>query len=442
MSNAAVLIVEDDAELRNALCHSLADEDYPVITAATGPDALNILDTESVGLVVSDIQMKPMNGRELLEKIRQQHPNLPAVLMTAHGTIESAVDAMRDGAADYLVKPFAADELISTIDRFMRDQAGSEQLIAEDKKSREILQTASRVAKSNATVTLSGESGTGKEVYARFIHQQSLRNEEPFVAINCAAIPENMLEAMLFGHEKGSFTGANSQYAGKFEQANGGTLLLDEVSEMELGLQAKILRVIQEREVERIGGNKTIPVDLRILATTNRDLRQYVSDGKFREDLFYRLNVFPLVIPPLRHRKGDILPLAQHALARSVDAGGAMPTFSPCAEQALTDREWPGNVRELENVIQRSTILLDGDVIKAEDLVFEQIEQVAQSQDVGDCELQGNLLRQEFELIRSALYKSAGNRKATAAQLGISARTLRYKLAKMRDAGMSLPAAF
>ena len=438
MTSPAVLIVEDDAELRNALCHSLADEEYPVITAATGPDALNILDSEPVGLVVSDIQMEPMNGRELLGRIRQQYPTLPAVLMTAHGTIESAIDAMRDGAAHYLVKPFAADELIQTIDRYMREQAASEQLIAVDSKSKEILHTASRVAKSNATVTLSGESGTGKEVYARYIHEQSLRSDQPYVAINCAAIPENMLEAMLFGHEKGSFTGASSQYAGKFEQANGGTLLLDEVSEMELGLQAKILRVIQEREVERIGGNKTIPIDLRILATTNRDLRQYVADGNFREDLFYRLNVFPLSIPPLRHRKDDILPLARHALTRCTDTGGALPIFSSCAEQALIHWDWPGNVRELENVIQRSTILLDSDVITASGLVFEQSEGPVNFAANNPLELQDNLLKQEFELIKSALNKSAGNRKETAAQLGISARTLRYKLAKMRDAGLKL----
>ncbi|MGI9262660.1 MAG: sigma-54-dependent transcriptional regulator [Woeseiaceae bacterium] len=325
MSDAAVLIVEDDADLRSALSHTLDSGEYPVLTAESGPEALSILGSTPVGLVVSDIQMEPMNGHELLGCIRQDYPDLPAVLMTAYGTIESAVDVMRNGAADYLVKPFEAQDLIDTVDRHMRSLAVSDQPLAEDAKTVELLRVARRVARTDATVTISGESGTGKEVFARFIHQNSERREQPFVAINCAAIPENMLEAILFGHEKGAFTGANKSHAGKFEQANGGTLLLDEISEMDLGLQAKILRVIQEREVERIGSDETIELDVRVLATTNRNLRQYVADGKFREDLFYRLNVFPLHIPPLRERKADIVPLAEMLIGQMYGGQDTLP---------------------------------------------------------------------------------------------------------------------
>lgn len=438
MIDPAVLIVEDDADLRNALCHTLEDGEYPVITASNGNDALAILESESIGLVVSDIQMEPMNGRELLERIRREHPTMPAVLMTAFGTIENAVDVMRAGAADYLAKPFAADELIKTVNRFMQEYADTDHPVAIDRKSKDILHTAARVAKSNATVTLSGESGTGKEVFARYIHRNSLRRDNPYVAINCAAIPENMLEAVLFGHEKGAFTGASNSYAGKFEQANTGTLLLDEISEMDLGLQAKILRVLQEREVERIGGRKTIPVDLRILATTNRDLRQHVSNGHFREDLFYRLNVFPLVIPPLRERKRDILPLARLAVLRCREGDRSAPGITACAEKALVAHQWPGNVRELENVVQRSMILLDGDKITAADLVFEDAGSLEITADYSGGELHGDLLKSEFQMIVSALDECAGNRRQTAERLGISPRTLRYKLAKMRDAGLTL----
>ncbi len=439
MSEPAVLIVEDDANLRQALSDTLSGADFPVIAANSGPEALSILEKEAIGLVVSDIQMKPMDGHELLGRIRQHHPELPAVLMTAYGTIENAVDAMRDGAADYVVKPVQAKDLIDVVKRYMRSQPVVAYPVATDATTIELLRIAERVASSDATVTLSGESGTGKEVVARYIHDKSPRCEQPFVAINCAAIPENMLEAMLFGHEKGAFTGASAAHAGKFEQANGGTLLLDEISEMDIGLQAKLLRVIQERELERIGGRRTISLDVRVLATTNRDLRQYVIDGKFREDLFYRLNVFPLLIPPLRERKGDIIPLAELAITRYYRGGRSIPELSECAKKELIANKWLGNVRELENMIQRSLILLNGNVITAEDLVFEDA-----SGKLPQCERPGNALQhdlrqREFQLIIDALRKECGNRAATAAELGISPRTLRYKLAQMRQAGVSLP---
>lgn len=442
MPESAVLIVEDDADLREALTNTLSSNDFPVLAASSGPEALSILDEELVGLVVSDIQMEPMNGNELLSRIRSAHPQLPAVLMTAYGTIETAVDAMRGGAADYLVKPFDSSDLIDVVNRYLRTPSGCDQPVNADPVTIELLQVASRVAASDATVTLSGESGTGKEVFARFIHSKSPRCEYPFVAINCAAIPENMLEALLFGHEKGAFTGASSAYAGKFEQANSGTLLLDEISELEIGLQAKILRVIQEKEVERLGGRRTISLDVRVLATTNRDLRQYVVDGKFREDLFYRLNVFPLRIPPLRDRQGDILPLAEMAIAEHYKGGRSVPSLSDCARQALLDYRWPGNVRELENVVQRSLILLPGDLITADDLVFEDVPAESATGDCPSTVLHDDLKQREFQLIIDALRAGGGNRAATAATLGISPRTLRYKLAQMRDAGVALPNEF
>lgn len=433
MSDVGVLIVEDDANLRHALSDTLASGRYPVFAAGSGAEALSIIEREAVGLVVSDIQMEPMSGHELLGEIRRLHPAMPAVLMTAYGTIENAVDVMRDGASDYLVKPFAADELMAVVDRYMPTRNDDdEQPIAGDPKTVELLRIAERVAQSDATVTISGESGCGKEVFARFIHDSSPRRDRPFVAINCAAIPENMLEAVLFGHEKGAFTGATSAHAGKFEQADGGTLLLDEVSEMDLALQAKLLRVIQEREVERIGGKHTIALDVRVLATTNRDLRAAVENNEFREDLYYRLNVFPLKIPPLRERPGDIGPLTELALARHQAFCGVRPTLADCARQRLAAHSWPGNVRELDNLIQRSLILLAGDTLRASDLAFED-QAEGEPQAAG---LQDDLREHEYERIAAALEEHKGRRADAAEALGISPRTLRYKLARMRKDGV------
>ncbi|MBT8097942.1 MAG: sigma-54 dependent transcriptional regulator [Woeseia sp.] len=435
MPDSAVLIVEDDANLRAALSDTLAGGAYSVLAAGSGMEALSILNKEKVGLVVSDIQMEPMSGQQLLGEIRRRYPAVPAVLMTAYGTIENAVDAMRDGAADYLVKPFAAEEFKAVVDRFLEVNCDDGQPIAGDPKTRDLLRIAERVARSEATVTLSGESGCGKEIFARFIHDRSLRHDKPFIAINCAAIPENMLEAVLFGHEKGAFTGATSAHAGKFEQANTGTLLLDEISEMDLALQAKLLRVIQEREVERIGGAKALPLDVRVLATTNRNLRQCVSDGSFREDLYYRLNVFPLRIPPLRERRGDILPLAELAIRRHSAPAAAPPALAECARERLCAYDWPGNVRELENTIQRSLIMLTSSTLRAVDLVFEETGEPEPAKQSRPADLQQDVQQHEYERIRSALRKHNDKRGATAKALGISPRTLRYKLARMRDAG-------
>lgn len=432
MTNPAVLIVEDDVMLREALFDTLNCEKTPVVTADNGATALEILDREAIGLVVSDLQMEPMDGATLLGKIREQHPALPAVIMTAHGTIENAVDAMRNGAADYLVKPFEADELRSIVGKYIKEPVAEGRPIAADATTIELLQIAARVAKSDVTVTLSGPSGCGKEVFARHIHAESPRKDEPFIAINCAAIPETMLEAVLFGYEKGAFTGATGAHAGKFEQAANGTLLLDEISEMDLGLQAKLLRVIQEKEVERIGGLSVIPLNARVLATTNRDLQQFVADGKFREDLYYRLNVFPLHIPALNERPDDILPLAEMAIRRHGD--GAI-TLSACACEALLAHSWPGNVRELENLIQRTLILLAGKEIKAADLVFAH----APAIHVPEADLNQGLRNHEFQIILDTLDAHGGKRSDVAKALGISPRSLRYKLARMREEGVAIP---
>jgi two-component system, response regulator FlrC len=432
MMTPAVLIVEDDTNLREALFDTLASDERPVLTADNGVTALEILDRSAVGLVVSDWHMEPMDGLTLLGKIREQHPTLPAILMTAHGTIENAVDVMRNGAADYLVKPFAADELKTVVDKYIKVANESDALVAADGATIEILKVAERVARTDVTVTISGPSGCGKEVFARYIHRSSPRKDKPFVAINCAAIPESMLEAVLFGYEKGSFTGATSAHAGKFEQAANGTLLLDEISEMDFGLQAKLLRVIQEKEVERIGGRKVIPLDVRVLATTNRDLRQYVADGRFREDLYYRLNVFPLHIPALCERRDDILPLSEMALQRYADR---LVTLSECAQRALLNHNWPGNVRELENLLQRSLILHSGTKLMAADLAFE-TESLTSNDNGG---LGEGLRNREFQLIVDALNAHNGNRRDVADALGISPRSLRYKLARMRAEGLTIP---
>lgn len=436
MSNASVLIVEDDAHLREALHDTLSGESLRVLTADSGPRALEILNREDVSLVISDLQMQPMDGAALLRAIHRDRPSLPAVLMTAHGTIESAVDVMRNGAADYLQKPFDAEQLKAVVNRYLAPAREIDRPLAEDPVSREVLRIAERVAATDATVTLTGESGSGKEVFARFIHQKSRRADAPFVAINCAAIPENMLEAMLFGYEKGAFTGATASNAGKFEQADKGTLLLDEISEMDLGLQAKLLRVLQEKEVERLGGRKPVPLNVRVLATSNRDLKACVAAGRFREDLYYRLNVFPLHIPPLRDRSDDIVPLAELFLKRAATRPGQR--LSDAAREKLLCHDWPGNVRELDNLVQRSVILASGDEVSAEDLAFEQAGD-SEPAAPGEPDLQRGMQDHEFQLIQDALEKANGHRGVAADALGISPRTLRYKLARMRERGLVIP---
>ncbi len=451
MSQATVLIVEDDLALRDALCATVELAGFGVKSAEDGRQAMQLIDKQSFDLIVSDVQMKGMDGNTLLQKLKASIPELPVVLMTAYGTIQKAVDAMRAGAADYLVKPFEAEILVDMIHRYLPDLGDDPEVIAEDQATRKLAALARRVAATDATVMISGNSGTGKEVFAQLIHRHSARAKGPFVAINCAAIPENMLEASLFGYEKGAFTGAYQTRAGKFEQAQGGTLLLDEISEMDLGLQAKLLRVLQEREVERLGGREVIPLDVRVLATTNRSMREEVAAGRFREDLFYRLNVFPLHLTPLHQRKADILPLTHRLIRRYAAEGRAVPHMSKQAQQALLDHSWPGNVRELDNVIQRALILLNGEQIEVADLCFEldvTVGAVAEARQapVDDVAAQSGaalgsgLKTHEFQMILDALRIDHGSRKAAAERLGISPRTLRYKLARMRDQGIAVPA--
>jgi len=445
-----LLLVEDDADLREAIGDMLELNDISYIEAENGQQARQLLREQTVALVLSDVQMSPGNGYQLLEHIQQEYPGLPVILMTAYGSIPQAVDAIQAGAVDYLVKPFEVSELVETLQQQLLPSArqAGEDLIAVDPVSRELAQLARRVARSEATVLLNGESGVGKEVYSRYIHRHSARADGPFVAINCAAIPENMLEAVLFGHEKGAFTGAVKSRAGKFEQAQGGTLLLDEISEMDLGLQAKLLRVIQERQVERLGGQGTIDLDVRIIATTNRDLKREVAEKRFREDLYYRLNVFPLTVPPLRQRPQDIIPIAEKLLATYHRAAGQPLSLSEDARQRLRSHDWPGNVRELDNVIQRALVLRQGSEIRAADIMIEvggalnpaagdKLPADSQEEDAGL--LHSDLRDREAQVIIDTLRQFNGSRKKTAEQLGISPRTLRYKLARLREAGAAIP---
>ncbi|SEG58490.1 sigma-54-dependent transcriptional regulator [Marinobacterium lutimaris] len=450
-----VLIVEDDLELREALADTLELADIEHLTAGSGEEALELLKKQPVEMLVSDVNMPGIDGHQLLAQVRKHYPAIPVALITAFGQVEKAVDAIRNGAVDYLMKPFEPEQLIELIHNHAgmgSDKRGEREApVAESAGSQQLLQLAQRVAQTDSTVLVTGESGTGKEVLARYIHDHSPRCKAPFVAINCAAIPENMLEATLFGHEKGAFTGAYTSAPGKFEQANGGTLLLDEISEMDLGLQAKLLRVLQEQEVERIGGRKTIQLDVRVLATSNRKLEEYVAEGRFREDLYYRLNVFPLQWQPLRERREDIVPLARRILARH---GGKMKRgrvqLTPAAEAILREHDWPGNVRELDNAIQRALILQPASLIDGADLHLSggaiplaggSVAAVSAPAVAAETEEQAGVLGQdlrqrEYQLIIDALNACGGSRKDASEKLGISPRTLRYKLARMREEGI------
>ncbi|MDR0737221.1 MAG: sigma-54 dependent transcriptional regulator [Zoogloeaceae bacterium] len=440
----AILIVEDDAGLREAICDTLELAGRTVFCASGGTEALAILAAQKIAIVVSDVRMSPMDGIMLLKEIRQRQPQLPVLLMTAYAEVDKAVEAMRLGACDFLLKPFEPSALLQQIDKYALPEPGAiSGVIAVDPVSLNLFGIAGRVAQTDATVLLTGESGVGKEVVARFIHKNSARREGPFVAINCAAIPENLLEATLFGYEKGAFTGAQTAQAGKFEQAQDGSLLLDEVTEMPLSLQAKLLRVLQEREVERVGGKRPIRLNIRVIATSNRDMMAAVQRGVFREDLYYRLNVFPILIPALRQRPADIAPLARHFVQEhGAVIGRPGLSLSAEAEAVLTAHPWPGNVRELENTLQRAMILAPGKIIEAKSLslplalspsilppVEEKLRNAEKSAD------NGNMKDLEREHILRILAEVRGSRKATAERLGISDRTLRYKLKQYKEEG-------
>ena len=455
-----ILLVEDDRALREALADTLAIAGHEYRAVDCAEAALLALREEPFSMVISDVNMPGMDGHGLLAQVRQHYAQLPVLLMTAFAAVERAVDAMRLGAVDYLVKPFEPKTLLALVDKHALGRvANAEQdgPVAVEPVSVQLLALAARVAQSDSTVLITGESGTGKEVLAQYIHQQSPRSDKPFIAINCAAIPDNMLEATLFGHEKGAFTGAIASAPGKFELAEGGTILLDEISEMPLGLQAKLLRVLQEREVERVGARKPISLDIRVLATSNRDLASEVAAGRFREDLFYRLSVFPLAWRPLRERPADIVPLAERLLAKYVKKMNHAPIrLSASAQQTLQQHQWPGNVRELDNAIQRAVILQQGGLIQPDDLCLNAViglgpVPVAQvtpapiaavplsEPSAGDSSALGDdLRRHEFQMIIDTLRAERGRRKEAAERLGISPRTLRYKLAQMRDAGLDV----
>ena len=566
MHQSQILVVDDDSQLREAIVDTLMLTGYACIEASNGDEALATLLKRNVDMVISDIQMDGMDGHTLLRSIHDKYPQMPVLLMTAYANIDGAVKAMRDGAIDYLAKPFAPEVLLNQVSRYVPvNRVTKREPIWADESTGELLQLASKVAASDATVMITGPSGSGKEVLSRYVHDNSPRASGPFVAINCAAIPDTMLESTLFGYEKGAFTGAVQACPGKFEQAQGGTILLDEITEMDLSLQSKLLRVLQEKEVERLGGRKTISLDVRVIATSNRDLKQAVAENKFREDLYYRLNVFPLRWKPLCQRIGDVLPLSRFFLQRhATENSRAIPELSKEAIACLQAYAWPGNVRELENVMQRALIICNGTTIEASDLILDealgsseqqaisgiapvlnQEQQMAivnpepsfaippqampnnnavitsippfsgtpgintfipntqgfgqgnntfipssfnngantmfapsatavppaaaatgagtvspvpaateastKSEDVPissmdmvrnqkiPSSLGGELKQQEYQMILEALIDCRGNRQAVSEKLGISPRTLRYKIAKMRDEGLIIP---
>lgn len=448
MNKLLIMIVDPDEDFRGMLCGWLDGAGYRALSAPGLGAARALLNGERPAATVCSVGAGGGEAAQLLAELRSSCPRLPVILVSNQASVELAVDVMRAGAADLLVKPLefpALKDRLTALLGARADGGAPEVPIAESPLMAAVLGLARRVAESDATILLTGESGTGKEVFARYIHRHSRRGAAPFVALNCAAVPENLLEAVLFGHEKGAYTGAHEARAGKFEQAQGGTLLLDEVSEMPLELQAKLLRVLQEREVERLGGRRPIPLDVRVLATTNRDLLSEVEAGHFRQDLFYRLNVFPIHLPPLRERKEDILALARRSLTlHGAERGGVC--LSDEAEQRLLGYRWPGNVRELDNVIQRALILADDNIVDREDIRFaytvrdEAVTDLHCSPVSNDAHvLEQDLWLRERELILAALNNGNGSRKCAAARLGISPRTLRYKLARMRDEGVVVP---
>jgi nitrogen regulation protein NR(I) len=466
-----IVVVDDDLSLCHFLTKPLSQEGYEVITCHNGNQALETIKEREVDLILLDNKLPDRTGLEVLKEIKQNYPKVPVIIMTAFGTTETAIEAMRLGAFDYILKPFELDEIfglvakgleanklmkravaIPALSEYMED---SDQIIGKSKMMQEVYKLIGQVAESDVTVLIRGESGTGKELVARAIYQHSQRKDSPFLAINCAAIPETLLESELFGHEKGAFTGANRRRIGKFEQCNGGTILLDEVGDMSLSTQAKILRVLQEGEFERIGGNETIKVDVRVLASTNRKLEESIKEGKFREDLYYRLKVMTIVLPPLRERKEDIQELTEyffHLYNRQL--GTQVSYIDPAILKKLLSYTWPGNVRELANTIKRGLILAKGDVLTGEDIIFDKEDGATFFANEEELEknmnkmldplfsdilrfwgtgLHSNLLEKvEKFLIQKALSETGGNQVRAAKLLGISRNTLRHRIDKYR----------
>ena len=454
-----ILLVEDDTDLREAISVTLRLGGVEHQAFECAEDALPAIDPEAEQMLVTDFRLPGMNGLQLLAQARERHPQLPVVVMTAYADTQLAVQALKGGARDFLIKPFMPQQLLEVIARHHPSprpaKTGTEaEIIAADPAILAVKNRCERVAGTGATVLLTGESGVGKDVFAKQIHQLSDRRNKPYVAINCAAIPENLLESTLFGYEKGAFTGAAKAQPGKFEQANGGTLFLDEIGEMPLELQAKLLRVLQDQVVERLGSLRSIHCDVRIVAATNQDLQHRVKDSKFREDLYFRLAVFPIRIPPLRERKNDILPLAEHFLVRYGRTMGRQGLkLSPASQNDLANYPWPGNVRELENAIQRALLLSDGEMIEPADIELHGSQVPAQTASPAQpTALDGTALAYvldqestasgaqdmdsiEREHILKVLKQVGGNRKEAVNILGLSERALRYKLKAYKEAG-------
>ena len=445
-----VLIVEDEARMRHLLELSLGEEGYVTHSVEAAEEGMKFIESRQVDLVLSDLKLAAMSGLELLEGARRLRPELPFIVMTAYGSVESAVEAMRAGASDYVLKPFSFDEIKLRIrraldlrrlhqeNRDLREALGKRYdlpgIIAQSPKMQEALGLVERVAATNSTVLICGESGVGKDLIARAIHQRSRRSRGPFLKINSTAIPENLLESELFGYEKGAFTGAATSKPGKFELADGGTLFLDEIGDVPPQVQVKLLRVLQEREFERLGGTRTVKVDVRLVAATNRDLRAALEDGTFREDLYYRLNVVPINLPPLREHKEDIPALAELFLRKYTESSGKkIEGFSPAAMERLTHFHWPGNVRELENVIERAVALTQGSTLEQADILIDEPAQKPAGSAAGPAFLpDGTTLEQwEDEMIREAMRRAGGNKSQAARLLGLSRNALRYRLTKL-----------
>lgn len=446
----AILLVDDEPKMRDVLSVALEDLGYRTLMAENGVGALELLDQEDVDLVLSDLRMPGMGGRELLREIKRRKPTLPVVLMTAYSTVKDAVQAIKEGAFDYIGKPFEMEELEATLANALRlydvlrdnqrlreeleKRYSFETLIGTSPAFRRVIEAVGEVCESKANVLLMGESGTGKEMVARAIHFNSPRKTHPFVAFNCAAIPEGLLESELFGHVKGAFTGAVANRIGRFAQADKGTLFLDEIGDMPTAVQAKILRVLQERSFEPLGGTQNRSVDVRIIAATNKDLREAVRQGQFREDLYYRLNVFPIHLPPLRDRPEDIALLARHFMRQvSAGIGKRVEGFSPAALKAMTAYFWPGNIRELQNCIERAIIIAHQPVVDAVDLpdyLFEERPDRSDAEEIPN-NLDEALERGERRYILAALRKTNGVQVKAAELLGISERSLWHRIKKL-----------
>ncbi len=441
-----ILVVEDEEKLRRVIELQLAASGFDVDKAATAEDAIKLVDRAD--LVLTDLKLPNMDGLALLGLIRRQNAQTPVVIMTAFGSIETAVEAMKAGATDFLLKPFSLDHLTQVVqkalevrklrdeNRELRAELGRryefDNIVGRSEPMQEIFNAIERVAPTRATVLLAGESGVGKDLIARAIHFHSPRRDRPMVKINCTAIPENLMESELFGYEKGAFTGANTSKPGKFEQADTGTVFLDEIGDVPANIQVKLLRILQEREFERLGSNVTRRIDVRVIAATNQDLRAALEQGTFREDLYYRLNVVPLNIPPLRERKQDIPFLARHFVRKlALDMGSRVESITEPAIAKLMDYHWPGNVRELENVIERSLVMCSGAELDAADIRLGDAPRSRSQNDTRFLPEGMSLDAYEQEIIREALRRAEGNKSQAARLLGLTRNALRYRLAQM-----------